>query len=122
MITSLATLGFLKFMTASEAALAILPENGLTAFGLGLVTNPHFAAASGFDADVKDELNPVIKGFVYIMYALTLVFVILGIMKARSEDKASAMWYMILAALIGIMGLVVRNVFSKVATETQINF
>lgn len=121
MITTFATLGFCKFMTASEAALALIPKNNLTEFGLNLVTNISFGSTS-FDSDVKDELNPVIKGFVYIMYALTLVFVILGIMKARSEDKASAMWYMILAALIGIMGLVVKNIFSKVVTETQIDF
>lgn len=125
MINMLNTL-IVKASTFGPQALATLPENGLTQFGFKLAgiagSVPVPFGASGFDQDVKDELNPVILGFVYIMYALTLVFVILGIMKARSEDKQAAMWYLILAAIIGIAGLVVRNIFEKVADETQIDF
>jgi len=106
-----------KSSTMSDSFIAMIPDNAFTNLGLTLVP-----IAATFDTDVKTQINPVIKGFVYIMYALTLVFVILGIMKARSEDKQAAMWYLILAAIIGIAGLVVKNIFKKVVNDTQIDF
>jgi|GEM_PF-5496466 len=120
-MTNLLTLGFVKFTMLSEQMLAIIPQNSLTQTGFNLLGRIPLGA-TGFDEDVKEQLNPVILGFVYIMYALTLVFVILGIMKARSEDKQAAMWYLILAAIIGIAGIVVKNIFEKVAEETEIDF
>ena len=122
MLANLLVPTFVKFQTFSASALSLLPQNNLTEIGLSFASRVPLGTTAGFDSDVRDEMNPVILGFVYIMYALTLVFVILGIMKARSEDKQAAMWYLILAAIIGIAGLVVKNIFEKVADETQIDF